>query len=54
MVRDNPDSDADNIRPIVPNGSTDREIVLWLRGKYYSYTNYDMDVVGIPGFQLSK
>ncbi len=44
------DSDADNIRPIVPNGSTDREIVLWLRGNYYSYTNYDMDVVG-AGFQ---
>lgn len=43
------DSGADNIRPIVPNGKTDREIVLWLRGRYNSYTNYDLDVVGIVG-----
>ena len=39
-------SDVDNIRPIVPNGTSDRDIVLWLRGKYYSYTHYDLDVVG--------
>jgi BNR repeat-containing family member len=40
-------SNTDNIRPIVPNGQSDREIVLWLRGKYSTYTNYDLDVVGI-------
>ena len=45
------DSDVDNIRPIIPNGETDREIVLWLRGKLYTYTDYDLDVVGITDFQ---
>lgn len=44
------DSDMDNIRPIVPNGLTDRDMVLWLRGEYYSYTHYDLDVVGIMVF----
>ncbi|MCK5880104.1 MAG: BNR-4 repeat-containing protein, partial [Holophagae bacterium] len=44
-------SNTDNIRPIVPNGKSDREIVLWLRGKYYTYTNYDLDVVGITGLR---
>ena len=45
------DSDVDNIRPIIPNGQTDREIVLWLRGKLRTYTDYDLDVVGIAGLQ---
>ena len=41
------DSTADNIRPVVPMGAGNRLILLWLRGRYTSYTNYDLDVVGI-------
>jgi len=44
------DSDTDNIRPVVPNGPADRRIVLWLRGRLYSYTDYDLDVVGMVDF----
>ena len=38
------DSTADNIRPIVPKGATGA--VLWLRGTYRSYNDYDLEVVG--------
>ena len=37
----------DNIRPIVPAGDPDRTAVLWLRGTYTNYHDYDLDVVGI-------
>lgn len=40
-------SKLDNIRPVVPNGETDWDIVLWLRGVYRAYTDYDLDVVGL-------
>lgn len=39
-------STEDNIRPIVPEWDG-RTVLLWLRGTYWSYTNYDMDVVGM-------
>lgn len=39
-------STVDNIRPIVPQWDG-RTVLLWLRGTYWSYTNYDMDVVGM-------
>jgi len=41
------DSTADNIRPIVPAWDGKRTAVLWLRGTYTSYTDYDLDVVGV-------
>jgi hypothetical protein len=41
------ESNVDNIRPIVPKWNSDNTALLWLRGKYYSYTNWDLDVVGI-------
>ena len=43
------DSTADNLRPIVPiwNNAGDRTILLWLRGTYRRYTDYDLDVVGL-------
>ena len=41
------DSGADNIRPIVPAWPGDRSVVLWLRGTYRTYTDYDLDVVGM-------
>jgi hypothetical protein len=40
------DSSVDNIRPIIPawdNGTA----VMWLRGQYTTYTNYNMAVVGL-------
>jgi len=40
-------STADNIRPVVPIWRSDQRIVLWLRGAYRAYTNYDLAVVGI-------
>jgi len=41
------DSTADNIRPIVPMGDGRRTALLWLRGAYRAYTNYDLKVVGV-------
>jgi CubicO group peptidase (beta-lactamase class C family) len=41
------DSDVDNLRPIVPIGCGSRNVLLWLHGAYRSYTEYDLDVVGI-------
>jgi hypothetical protein len=41
------DSSADNLRPMVPEGSGDNAILLWLRGTYRAYTDYDLAVVGI-------
>jgi BNR repeat-containing family member len=41
------DSSADNLRPIVPDGSGDTAVLLWLRGTYRAYTDYSLAVVGI-------
>lgn len=41
------DSSADNLRPIVPDGSGDHAVLLWLRGTYRAYTDYNLAVVGI-------
>lgn len=43
------DSTQDNLRPLVPICDKARSILLWLRGTYSMYTNYDLDVVGILG-----
>ncbi len=40
-------SRLDNIRPIVPAWDNDRTALLWLRGTYRTYVNYDLDVVGL-------
>lgn len=39
-------SQADNIRPIVPPSEGDYRAVLWMRGDYRTYTDYDTDIVG--------
>lgn len=39
-------SKVDNIRPIVPRWNKQNTALLWLRGTYYDYTNYDLEVVG--------
>ncbi|MBN2031256.1 BNR-4 repeat-containing protein [bacterium] len=40
-------STFDNIRPIMPRSDGKYKVLLWLKGKYNSYTNYDLEVVGI-------
>ena len=40
------DSTVDNIRPVVPRASGE-PIVLWLRGSYRSYTDYDLELVAL-------
>lgn len=40
-------SAADNLRPFVPRGADEHQVVLWLRGEYTTYTDYDTNVVGI-------
>ena len=39
-------STADNIRPVVPIWKNKRYALLWLRGTYRTYTDYDLAVVG--------
>jgi hypothetical protein len=41
------DSIADNIRPIVPIWDSEHTALLWLRGTYTSYKDYDLDVVAV-------
>jgi len=40
-------SNADNLRPVIPKGETDRRVVLWKRGDYRTYSDYDTDIVGL-------
>jgi hypothetical protein len=40
------DSVEDNIRPTVPIWPGERRAVLWMRGPYTTFTNYDTDIVG--------
>jgi hypothetical protein len=39
-------SSVDNIRPIVPAGDHSVNMLVWLRGTYFSYTRWNMEVVG--------
>ncbi len=41
------DSAFDNIRPIVPKWDKNNLALVWLRGKYRAYTDYELKVVGI-------
>ena len=41
------DSTADNLRPIIPIWDSDQRALLWLRGIYTKYTDYDLDVVAM-------
>ena len=41
------DSTVDNLRPIVPIWDAERTALLWLRGTYTTYKDYNLDVVGI-------
>ncbi len=41
------DSEQDNLRPIVPAAPAGVRVVLWLRGEYRAYTDYDLEVVAL-------
>lgn len=41
------DSEVDNIRPIVPVWDDSRTFLLWMRGTYTSYMNYNTQIVGM-------
>jgi hypothetical protein len=40
-------STAHNVRPLVPKWDAQHTALVWMRGSYTSYTNYDMDAVGL-------
>ena len=40
-------SAVDNLRPLVPIWPGNRVVLLWLRGIYRAYTDYDLSVVGV-------
>jgi hypothetical protein len=40
-------STADNLRPIVPQAGADQTLLLWMRGTYRTYTDYNMSIVGL-------
>jgi hypothetical protein len=41
------DSTLDNLRPVVPQAAGREPFVLWLRGRYRAYTDYELEVVGL-------
>jgi hypothetical protein len=40
-------STVDNMRPIVPRGAHNRNVLLWMRGTYKAYTQYNTEIVGV-------
>jgi len=40
-------STVDNLRPAVPKWNGDRTAVLWMRGTYSTFTNWDTELVGM-------
>ncbi len=40
-------STVDNIRPIIPAWENDQRVVLWMRGVYTTYTDFDTQIVGV-------
>jgi hypothetical protein len=41
------ESSFDNMRPIAPRGAKRQPVLLWMRGQYDSYTNYNASIVGL-------
>ena len=41
------DSTMDNLRPIIPISVGDHSALVWLRGSYFTYNDYDLEVVGV-------
>lgn len=40
-------SEVDNLRPVVPKWEESRRAVLWQRGDFRTYTDFDTDIIGI-------
>lgn len=40
-------STVDNIRPVIPAWASDQRVVLWMRGSYTTYTDFDTQIVGV-------
>jgi hypothetical protein len=40
-----PNATEDHLRPIVPQWRRGRTVLLWLRGKYRAYTDYDLELM---------
>jgi autotransporter-associated beta strand protein len=40
------DSTVDNVRPVVPKWDASHTALLWMKGTYATYTDYDLDIVG--------
>ena len=40
-------STVDNIRPIMPAWDSDRRVILWMRGSYSKYKDFNTQIVGI-------
>ncbi len=47
-------SKVDNLRPTVPIWDAGHTVLLWLRGKYTSMHDFDLDVVGLTAFEPLK
>jgi hypothetical protein len=40
-------STVDNIRPVIPAWESDQRIVLWMRGSYATFRDFDTQIVGV-------
>ncbi len=43
------DSAVDNIRPIIPSWDSSERVILWMRGGYISYHDWNTQIVGVIG-----
>ena len=43
-------STVDNLRPIVPKWDDEHRALLWMRGTYTSFTNFNLEIVGLTEF----
>ena len=41
------DAQVDNLRPIVPRNHKHKDMVIWCRGRYDTYEDFDTEIVGI-------
>ncbi|MEZ5367031.1 MAG: BNR-4 repeat-containing protein [Bryobacterales bacterium] len=41
------DSTLDNIRPLLPSAPAGRRVLLWLRGEYRAYTDFDLQAMAL-------
>jgi hypothetical protein len=44
-------STVDNLRPIVPKWDAEHTALLWMRGTYTTFTNYNLEIVGLTAIE---